>query len=260
MLGDDIISNISSSFYLVGNFIKEHMIILSILVIASIVSVLFWLVFTNRKGVKGTTTVDGAESGLNDQYWQSIRSQLSKQEAKRYEETIREANLLKAQCKELVNSRQKESISRVLTAAKKLRDHMDAEEKRLASNNDYKKCIAMHYASFTAANRIHETREQMKLLRDQAYSEKMRLDREISAMKVRQTSRFENSMQISEACRNHKKMHILLQEYSNAASSLYEMENNQNQQTIYYREYIRNNFGNRGKAWYSRLMKRKAAA
>ncbi|MBM6776933.1 hypothetical protein H7U34_06565 [Collinsella tanakaei] len=218
------------------------------------------------KGKGGRADAAGGEMGadpsrgLDERYWRSVRSTFSQDEASRYDGMLASARELERESDRFVARRDEESARRVVLQARRLRGLVDAEQRRMRGHAEYRRYLALHYASFTAANGVHGAREQMKSLRDREIEVRRRLDEEITRLKKLQANGARNGGEIADACRAHKRACILIPIYSNSAKELYDIELAQNDQTAEVRDYIGSHFGELGRRWYRRLMSRKATA
>lgn len=233
-------------------------------VIGLICVVVFAIVGAKKDKTKSSPGSVGLQvdpsGGLDEQYWQAVRSAFLQDEARRYDGMLASVSELEHESKRFVAQQNEASAKRVVQQARKLHALVESEQNRLSGRAEYRRYLALHYASFTAANGIHEAREQMKAIRDREAETRQRLGKEIARLKDLQKHGARNGKQIADSCRIHKRTCILTTIYADSAKELYSLELAQNEQTKELREYIGSHFGAPGRSWYRRLMKRKMAA
>lgn len=228
--------------------------IITILVVAAIVYIVLMILGggSDKEELEGPVHFD-------ERYLEEVRSGLARAEAERLDETLQRVSALRSEARAMVSAREGRAARRVVESSRSLSARLDAETRQLESKATYRNYLALHYASFTAADGIHEARERMKALRDQTFEERRRLSGEIDDLKVRHAQGARLAREISSVCKKHQSVNALFHIYKESADSLYSLELAQNSRTAELRDYIGGHFGERGRRWYKRIMARKGA-
>ena len=132
-----------------------------------------------------------------------------------------------------------------------------------AQRKRYRECLALHYASFTLADSIHEQMKKVGSMYNQIKVMNSDLGRQIDDLSNQISNRAGSVVDLK---RQHKglcdKRHQISQIQKVYGANLKDYNSkleNQNALTAQYRDYIGTNFGAQGRAWLDRLNKRKAA-
>ncbi len=160
-------------------------------------------------------------------------------------------------------SEQKEYAAREFTAkADQAERIISACWSRQQRKQDFYYCIALHYASFTLANKIKQ--EQLKV-KDSFVAVKKKVDsysKEIERLnktipQSRGSNRQEMMQRHSELCKQHKRLCILKNSIGGINSEYHRRLDKQNNETGIRRDYIIENFGTKGKRWGAKLARNK---
>lgn len=147
----------------------------------------------------------------------------------------------------------------VQEASEKIRSRWQSQAQR----KRYHECLALHYASFTLADSIHEQMKKVGSMYSQIKVMNSDLGRQIDELSNKINNRAGN---VADLKRQHKslcdKRHQISQIQKVYSSNLKDYNSkleSQNALTAQYRDYIGVNFGEKGRAWLDRLNKRKVA-
>lgn len=160
-------------------------------------------------------------------------------------------------------SEQKESALRAFTAkADQAERIISACWSRQQRKQDFYYCIALHYASFTLANKIKQ--EQLKV-KDSFVAVKKKVDsysEEIEQLNKtipqnRGPGRQRMMQRHSELCKQHKRLCVLKNNMGRINSEYHKKLDNQNRETGARRDFIIQNFGARGRRWGAKLARNK---
>ena len=258
-LPDDVNSMFDSCVNSLLTLGVQYVVVVIVIIVLILALIIASVIIQKNHGRTARSGVKQTADSLNELYWKNVRASLAAEEARQYDKAIANICAIRSACTDLIKTQSRDSASRVVSAARQVRKEADSRKATLKRDADYYCYLALHYASHLAGNEIHLARERMKELRNSSFENLSRLNREIDSLKSQQASGARNRNEISKACKAHKNTSILLNIYTAGSKELYAMELDQNNQTAFYRDYIRDHFGERGLRWYKRLMARKAA-
>lgn len=126
----------------------------------------------------------------------------------------------------------------------------------------YNECLALHYASFTLADSIHEQCDKLGKMYSLLKAQNNSLGHEIDSLSQQIDGRTGNRSvlmsQHKELCNKRHRVSQLQKIYGKNLKDCSDRLSYQNQITGQYRDFIKSNFGERGRAWFARLESRKA--
>ena len=133
---------------------------------------------------------------------------------------------------------------------------------RQQRKQDFYYCIALHYASFTLANKIKQEQQKVKdsfvavKKKVDSYSEEIEQQNK-TIPQNRGQGRQRMMQQHSELCKQHKRLCVLKNNMGRINSEYHKKLDNQNRETGVRRDYIIQNFGIRGRRWGAKLARNK---
>ena len=149
----------------------------------------------------------------------------------------------------------KQKINQVSTTIKKRWEDQSRKKK-------YNECLALHYASFTLADSIHEQCDKLgkmySLLKEQNNSLGSEIDSLSQQIDRRTGNRSDLKNRHKALCDKRHRVSQLQKIYGSNMKDYSDRLSYQNQVTGQYRDFIKANFGERGRAWFARLESRKA--
>lgn len=154
---------------------------------------------------------------------------------------------------------QTEIQQKIYQASTTIKRRWDEQSQR----KNYNECLALHYASFTLADSIHEQCDKLGRIYISLKEQNSSLGHEIDSLSQQIDRRVGNRSSLmsqhKELCNKRHRVSQLQKIYGNNLKDCSDRLSYQNQITGQYRDFIRANFGERGRAWFARLESRKAA-
>lgn len=163
-----------------------------------------------------------------------------------------------------LNNEQKAADEAIQRKIDQTKNTIESHWREQAQRKRFYECITLHYASFTLADSIHVQCDKIGQMYSSLKDLNGNLGRQIDTLNRQINNRNSNNrgnlmQQHKTLCDKRHRVSQLQKIYRNNLNDYSERLSHQNQITATYRDFIGNNFGERGRMWITKLEIRKAA-